>query len=278
MNEDAGKDTSIDETNTSKTKDDNMGRDKDYEEEEADEKPSNTESFSCPANACPKRSGRKKRTADLPNQTAVSIQSRLIVPQSPVGLYLVWVKVKFFVRTMFTQSISDTGGPGSLGALLGSKRSLPDNFLVRDVASDQAAVLTKMEESLDRAGLSGRSCVLRAICELEETPIRHWTIVGDMLTTLLSPKREGNTTGLTEYQLAADRGLMGGDCWSHYPDCPFSIFNIIPDIYTKDEEIEVELEESSFGSNILYDQDEINRVLESDQKIEHINLDLDLTK
>ena len=61
---------------------------------------------SCSEKTCEARSKRKKRTADLPNQTSFRIQSRLIIPQQPVGLYLVWVSVKFFVRTMFTQSAS----------------------------------------------------------------------------------------------------------------------------------------------------------------------------
>jgi len=234
---------------------------------------------SCNESTCEARSQRKKRTADLPNQTSVRLQSRLIIPQTPVGLYLVWVSVKFYVRTMFTQSASDTGGAGSLASLLNSKRSFPDNILVQDVASDQAKVLAGIEEGFHRAGIDGKECVLRAICELEETPIKHWTIVGDMLTTLLSPKREGNTTGLSDYHLAADRGLEDGDCWSFYPSCPFSIFNIIPDVYTKDEEIEISMEEGGMGSKVITDQEEIDKILEMNHNhITPIDIDLDLTK
>lgn len=47
---------------------------------------------------------RKKRVVSLPNQTSLTMQSRLFVPQPPVGLYLIWIRVRFFVRPMFTES------------------------------------------------------------------------------------------------------------------------------------------------------------------------------
>jgi hypothetical protein len=47
---------------------------------------------------------RKKRVVSLPNLTSISMQSRLIVPQPPVGLYMVWFRLRMFVRPMFTES------------------------------------------------------------------------------------------------------------------------------------------------------------------------------
>ena len=43
----------------------------------------------------------------------------------------------------------------------------------------------KIEESLDRGGLPGRQCVLRAICELKETPIHEWSLVGEMIANFM---------------------------------------------------------------------------------------------
>ena len=51
---------------------------------------------------------RKKRLVTLPNRTSFVLQSRLIVPQPPVGLYLVWVRVRLFIRAMFTESLIST--------------------------------------------------------------------------------------------------------------------------------------------------------------------------
>ena len=50
------------------------------------------------------------------------------------------------------------------------------------------------------------------------------------------PKKD-NLTALDEYRKAETIGEEQGDCWSFYPQCPFSIFNIIPDVYTKDDQV-----------------------------------------
>jgi len=181
---------------------------------------------------------RKKRTVNLPNQTSLRVQSRLIIPQLPVGLYLVWVKVRFFVRTMFTDSLS-LSSDGDISSLIASAGRSMDNILVRSVATDQHNVLGAIAEAFNKAGLDGKQCVLRAVCELEETPVKHWSIIGDMVTTLLQPKRGDNTTLLEDYHRAQDIGAESaangkdGDCWSFFPNCPLSLFNFIPDIYTK---------------------------------------------
>ena len=47
---------------------------------------------------------RKKRVVTLPNLTSFTIQSRLIVPQPPVGLYLIWIRTRFLIRSMFTET------------------------------------------------------------------------------------------------------------------------------------------------------------------------------
>ena len=53
------------------------------------------------------RSARHKRSGalELPNSAQLSFQTRLSVPQLPYGLYIVWVRVSFFIRFMFTESL-----------------------------------------------------------------------------------------------------------------------------------------------------------------------------
>ena len=53
---------------------------------------------------------------------------------------------------------------------------------------------------------------------------------------IFRPKKD-NLTALDEYRKAETIGEEQGDCWSFYPQCPFSIFNIIPDVYTKDDQV-----------------------------------------
>ena len=46
-------------------------------------------------------------------------------------------------------------------------------------------MLQKVEDGLDRGGLPGKQCVLRAICEIKETPIHEWSLVGEMITNFI---------------------------------------------------------------------------------------------
>ena len=64
----------------------------------------NSKTGKCTRSEKPK--SRKKRVVTLPNQTSFVLQNRIIVPQAPVGLYIIWMRVRFFVRPMFTQTLA----------------------------------------------------------------------------------------------------------------------------------------------------------------------------
>ncbi len=49
--------------------------------------------------------------------------------------------------------------------------------------------------------------------------------------------KEGNHTFLDDYREAEAIGKKEGDCMTAYPQCPVSIFNFIPDVYTKDDQV-----------------------------------------
>jgi len=167
---------------------------------------------------------------------------------------------------MFTDATIQTPGSNPLlSALARRKRALglndeediedideenhPDiaNILTRTVADDQLEILKTLEASLDKSGLPGKQCILRSICEIKETPIHEWSLVGEMITNFILPKKD-NLTALDEYRKAETIGEEQGDCWSFYPQCPFSIFNIIPDVYTKDDQVKVTFDDFSAGS------------------------------
>lgn len=195
---------------------------------------------------------RKKMVVTLPNQTSFVLQTRIIVPQAPVGLYIIWMRARFFIRPMFTQTLvvdpNDVVAAG-FGRSFSNPSVADDisNVLKRTIVDDQIDVLGKIEKSLDKGGMAGRQCVLRAICELTETPIHHWTVFGEMLNNLLRPKN-GTHEALEEYKRAEKIGEEHGDCWSFYPECPISIFNVIPDVYTTDDQVEVSFDGLDSGS------------------------------
>ena len=73
------------------------------------------------------------------------------------------------------------------------------------------------------------------------------------LLNLYRPKRdlaEGNPD-FANYLGAEDVGNNHGDCWSFYPRCAYSIFNIVPDIYTRDDEIQVTFKDVESGTESI---------------------------
>ena len=83
------------------------------------------------------------------------------------------------------------------------------------------------------------------------------------------PKRDlaMDNPDFDEYIQAEDIGQDHGDCWSFYPECSYSIFNIVPDIYTEDDHIKVTFEdfEADGGTDISFDES-ANEVDDSNQK------------
>ncbi len=65
-----------------------------------------------------------------------------------------------------------------------------------------------------------------------------------------SPK-SGSHSRLEEYRKAKQLGEEGGECWSEYGECPVSIFNIIPDVYTEEDRFNVTLDNFGMGSDVL---------------------------
>ncbi|XP_059098023.1 uncharacterized protein LOC131892250 isoform X1 [Tigriopus californicus] len=217
---------------------------------------------------------RKKRTVYLPNATFLSLQSRLTVPQSPVGLYLIWIRVRFVVRSLFTEQTSVTGE--GFASIFG--RSF-DNVLTRTLADDQVSILKRIEDGLKNGGLPGRDCVLRTICDLKETPIHEWSLVGEMISTLFFPKSDDHSE-LADYKEAARVGESETEeCWSVYSKCPLSIFNVIPDIYTKDHKFNVSYDNFDAGSTNSFTKDDFADLPKSfpTEDAHKINLDFDFT-
>jgi hypothetical protein len=79
---------------------------------------------------------------------------------------------------------------------------------------------------------------------------------------------------LDDYKEAAKIGENDGECWSFYPDCPFSVFNVIPDVYTETERFNVTFDSFGAGSNVGSNEEELFK----EAKITPIKIDLDLTK
>lgn len=60
------------------------------------------------------------------------------------------------------------------------KRSLPFNQTIH--STERAALLPKIGSILESAGLGGKACLLRTICEVHEAPLTHYGLLGELLT------------------------------------------------------------------------------------------------
>ncbi|KAF2361221.1 Protein of unknown function DM4/12 [Trinorchestia longiramus] len=94
-------------------------------------------------------------------------------------------------------------------------------------SSDRLGIYSLLEESIERLGVSGRACLLRAVCEVAETPLREDGLLGEVLNIVLSASAGLHSPEMEEYTKAEYRGLHYGNCWSAYPDCPVSIFRVL---------------------------------------------------
>ncbi|XP_043190103.1 uncharacterized protein LOC122364099 [Amphibalanus amphitrite] len=201
---------------------------------------------------------RKRRTTELPSNANIRFESKLTVPQVPTGLYQVWFgPVRFYIQQLFSstsardiadivsQQLAADRGSASTAALKQlAESSLRQQaaqgstlfFTGRAVAEDQLNIFQSLEAAMKELGVDGKACLLRTICELQESPVAEWTFAGELITHFLTPK-EGNYDFLSDYQQARQLGAEAGGrqrCRAAYSECPLSVFNFIPDMLGED--------------------------------------------
>ncbi|XP_063851753.1 uncharacterized protein LOC135095045 isoform X2 [Scylla paramamosain] len=81
-------------------------------------------------------------------------------------------------------------------------------------------------------GVDGQACVQRFMCEMQQRPIDKRTMVGKLLTLLLTPsiKNKGEADLLTDYLTARKLGKSGAYCDHHYSACPISVFHFFDSV------------------------------------------------
>lgn len=76
-----------------------------------------------------------------------------------------------------------------------------------------------IEEILTKDGKNGHECLLRTICEVAETPLRHNGFIGELLEVFFTPGEHEIIHD--DYHDARKAGLNHIDCIKMYPDCSF---------------------------------------------------------
>ncbi|XP_012158383.1 uncharacterized protein LOC101452171 [Ceratitis capitata] len=92
-----------------------------------------------------------------------------------------------------------------------------------------------MEILMDRAGLAGRECMLRSICEHAAVPLHYDSgILGEILHIILTPSRSRDEFGNPndgDYGRAERIGWSGGDCEAAYTACTYAPIELITTIF-----------------------------------------------
>ncbi|XP_055547243.1 uncharacterized protein LOC129731362 [Wyeomyia smithii] len=84
-----------------------------------------------------------------------------------------------------------------------------------------------IEIQLNKMGLNGKRCVLRAICEASDRPMyEHNGILGDLLQILLTPSHSEDESLPLEFYRAEQLGYQH-DCSKYRRHCPRSILDMI---------------------------------------------------
>ncbi|KAI9563743.1 hypothetical protein GHT06_011207 [Daphnia sinensis] len=97
----------------------------------------------------------------------------------------------------------------------------------RKIGEDQHTIFKLLERSLQNTGIDGRACLLRAICEMQQVPFNHYSLMGEILTALLTPKRAAGNL-MQEYLEAEKLGQADAEfCITNYSGCPVSLFNMM---------------------------------------------------
>lgn len=125
-----------------------------------------------------------------------NFQSQYLVPPTPINIF----QAPFFT---------------------GHSRS--DRALSSGPDESRLLVYNALESTWQRRGRDGRQCILRAICEVAESPFAHNGLFGEIIDKIFTPhsdeEDEHHGQG-TAFQDARQAGMNHADCLQTYSKCP----------------------------------------------------------
>jgi len=151
------------------------------------------------------------------------------------------VKANMSISTPFTISFDELGltdnkNPFGLISFLHpfidllssgkKKRSIADPKLEPESihGGERAFLYQYVEDFLFTFGMDGKGCLLRAICEMHESPLLGYGLVGELINIFLTPSRSSYQSRMAEYINAEETGKKEGDCFKFERDCSKSLF------------------------------------------------------
>jgi hypothetical protein len=108
------------------------------------------------------------------------------------------------------------------------KRSIPEPQVEPHTihGGERAFLYQYVEDYLFTFGMDGKGCLLRAICEMHESPLLGYGLVGELLEVFLTPSRSSYQKKMSEYIGAELAGRTEGDCFKFEKECSRSLFKL----------------------------------------------------
>ncbi|XP_045591796.1 uncharacterized protein [Procambarus clarkii] len=152
---------------------------------------------------------RQKRTISFPTGSTFTITPVLCIPVVNVGDLVGYLDVElpFTIKLPNATQVSFAGR----------------------MDDDRLGIYAVVINTLSRFGVDGKSCLLRAVCEVAESPLRDDGLLGEILNIILTASYGSTSSELYDYVNAEYYGRAYGDCWSAYPQCPMSLFKLFDD-------------------------------------------------
>ncbi|XP_020288844.1 uncharacterized protein LOC109857175 [Pseudomyrmex gracilis] len=91
---------------------------------------------------------------------------------------------------------------------------------------DRTTIYQVLESKFESYGHPGRRCLLRAICETSEFPLRHNGMIGDIVHVIFTPSASRNEE-LPQDVVEAELVGRNGSCSKYQPQCPLGLFDLI---------------------------------------------------
>ncbi len=143
----------------------------------------------------------------FPDNSLMLLSASFIIPFVPFGVFELRLPVGFFLNYIIDRLNGVNNG--------------------RSLEGDQADFDTLIEDLLGQTfALDGRKCVQRFICELSEEPVKDKSLMGEVLHTVMEPRKSKATPADDPYIEAELHGFRHGECRKKFAKCPIGISNL----------------------------------------------------
>jgi len=192
---------------------------------------------------------RKKRSLLLPTGSSMEVKWSVNFPFDTFTSYKAKVQLALPIKIPFPEAIvkpnnarSDDGSDVYYTNELQAQPGYYDESQYtyhqrrrRQARSERTGIYQKLIGAFDKAGVNGRHCLFRTICDVAEAPFEQG-ILGEMLNVMLTASLAGRPDHPEEgaeyddYIEAELHGKLNGKCEERYSKCKVSPFDLIPQV------------------------------------------------